>query len=208
MSVRTDTTKLCADCGVKYRVHKTCCRECSRARSHAYEKTPKGYLMRTYRNMTSRVNGTLKNKAHLYKGLPICDKKDFYKWSLGTESSFLTLLKEYEESGYDFTMAPSVDRVVVGDGYVLGNIRWVSHGLNSSKTFKNKDLELPVGIVKKRDNTFLVKKTFSGEIHTKDCIHYQEAVDYLENLYKTYNRTETKAYLEFTKQTRSTNERF
>lgn len=33
-----------------------------------YEKTLKGYIVRTYRNTTSRVRGILKKKAHLYEG--------------------------------------------------------------------------------------------------------------------------------------------
>ena len=31
-----------------------------------YEKTEKGFLVRTYRNMLSRVSGVTKNKNHLY----------------------------------------------------------------------------------------------------------------------------------------------
>jgi hypothetical protein len=38
--------------------------------TRTYEKTPKGFLMRTYRNMQSRVSGVQWRKAHLYAGLP------------------------------------------------------------------------------------------------------------------------------------------
>jgi hypothetical protein len=43
---------------IDYAKHATVCKK--------YEKTPKGYLMRTYRNMKSRVLGIQHKKAHIY----------------------------------------------------------------------------------------------------------------------------------------------
>ena len=94
-----------------------------------YEKTLNGYLMRSYRNMTSRVKGILKKKAHLYEGLDILPKEDFYVWSLN--SNYPQLLEAYKESGYDAKLAPSVDRIDPSKGYVLDNMRWVTHSENS-----------------------------------------------------------------------------
>lgn len=97
--------------------------------SKQYEKTLNGYLMRTYRNMLSRVTGVLKTKEHLYKGLEILKREEFYKWSL--ESNYPYLLQAYEASGYDMKLAPSIDREDSSLGYVIGNIRWVTHSENS-----------------------------------------------------------------------------
>lgn len=94
-----------------------------------YEKTLNGYLMRSYRNMTSRVKGILKKKAHLYEGLDILPKEEFYAWSLN--SNYPQLLEAYKESGYDAKLAPSVDRIDSSRGYVLDNMRWVTHSENS-----------------------------------------------------------------------------
>lgn len=94
-----------------------------------YEKTEKGYLMRSYRNMLSRVMGVQKTKSHLYKGLDILSKEDFINWSL--ETNFKDLLLGYEESGYDRKLAPSVDRIDSILGYTIGNIRWITHSENS-----------------------------------------------------------------------------
>lgn len=95
-----------------------------------YEKSEKGYLMRAYRNMLSRVTGVQHRKAHLYEGLEILDKEDFYKWSL-ENSDFLSLFEEYKDSGFEMRLAPSVDRKDSTLGYTLDNIRWLPHWKNS-----------------------------------------------------------------------------
>ena len=86
--------------------------------------------MRTYRNMQSRVEGVSKNKAHLYRGLELLNREEFYEWSLSNKV-FETLLKRYESSGYDMKLAPSIDRIDTSKGYTLDNIRWITHSENS-----------------------------------------------------------------------------
>ena len=52
----------------------------SRAESNRkYWKTFNGKLMMTYNNMSRRVRGYV--KPHLYDGLELCDRKEFYDWS-------------------------------------------------------------------------------------------------------------------------------
>lgn len=100
------------------------------AATKAYEKTVSGYIMRTYRNMLSRVTGILKNKAHLYEGKEILDKESFYDWTLNSED-FKNLLEQYVTNDCDPKLAPSIDRIDSAGGYTLGNIRWVTHSENS-----------------------------------------------------------------------------
>lgn len=95
-----------------------------------YEKTPKGYLVRTYRNMLSRVTGVLKNKSHLYKGKEILTKEEFYEWSLNSED-FNLLFKNYLLSSFEPKKAPSIDRIDSTRGYSIDNLRWLSHSENS-----------------------------------------------------------------------------
>ena len=97
----------------------------------SYEKTPRGYLVRTYRNMSSRVTGILKHKQHLYEGLSILGKDAFYEWSLSKDSGFIELLDSYAASGYDMKLAPSIDRKDSTLGYEASNIRWITHSENS-----------------------------------------------------------------------------
>jgi hypothetical protein len=95
-----------------------------------YEKTPRGYLMRTYRNMQSRVKGIQKLKAHLYCNLELLDRESFYQWALA-DANFFRLYNEYVASGYDMKKAPSIDRINSKEGYTFENIRWITHSENS-----------------------------------------------------------------------------
>lgn len=89
--------------------------------------------MRTYRNMLSRVKGIQKREAKFYKGLPILEKEDFYRWSLDPNSVYWKLHKAWKESEYSQKLSPSIDRLDVLKGYTLENIQWTTHGLNSGK---------------------------------------------------------------------------
>lgn len=97
-----------------------------------YEKTLNGFLMRMYRNMQSRVEGVQKAKAHLYAGKELLPREDFYAFAKNSVE-FAELFKEYEDSGYDRKLAPTVDRVDSSIGYVLSNMEWVTHSENSRR---------------------------------------------------------------------------
>jgi hypothetical protein len=97
-----------------------------------YEKTPKGFLMRLYRNMYARVSGLQKNRAHLYVGKCLLDKQDFYSWA-ENHPRFLNLFTSYQLSGYSRKQAPSVDRINPDIGYKLSNMEWVTQSENSRR---------------------------------------------------------------------------
>lgn len=97
-----------------------------------YERTKPGKLMRTYRNMKSRVDGTQKSKSHLYLGLPILAKEEFYQWSL-ENPEFNSLFDAWVASGYERKLSPSIDRIETSDGYVLPNIQWLTFSENSRR---------------------------------------------------------------------------
>jgi hypothetical protein len=97
-----------------------------------YEKTHKGFIMRIYRNMLSRITGVQKAKYHLYSGKSILSKEEFREWAL-THEVFLKLFEEYKESGFDRKLAPSVDRVDSDKGYEIPNMEWVTHSENSRR---------------------------------------------------------------------------
>lgn len=105
-----------------------------------YERTKKGFLVRKYRNMQSRVNGVQKLKAHLYNNLEILDREDFYRWALSSVE-FHRLFKEYENNDYPMKICPSIDRVDPLKGYTIDNIRWLTHSENSRLTSRNKIID-------------------------------------------------------------------
>lgn len=97
-----------------------------------YEKTEKGFLVRLYRNMESRVTGVQSKKYHLYKGLDILDRVSFYEWA-ASSPEFKSLFKLWSESGHERKLTPSVDRVDGSKGYNLDNMEWVTHSENSRR---------------------------------------------------------------------------
>lgn len=96
-----------------------------------YEKTPKGFLMRVYRNMKSRVLGIQKTRAHLYVGLSILPKTDFYQWALA-DPTFQNLFAIWTQKCYVQRLTPSIDRINAELGYELANMRWLTLSENSA----------------------------------------------------------------------------
>lgn len=94
-----------------------------------YEKTKKGFLVRCYRNMLSRVTGVTKNKNHLYLGKSILEKDDFYDWALN-DADFNILFDEWVESDYERRLTPSIDRLDTSEGYFIDNMRFISFSDN------------------------------------------------------------------------------
>lgn len=101
-----------------------------------YEKSKRGFLMRLYRNMKSRIEGVQKTKAHLYDGKSLLSKEEFYKWAINS-SEFHRLFGEYEQSGYLRSLSPSADRVDSSRGYSTDNMEWVTMSVNSSRGAKS-----------------------------------------------------------------------
>lgn len=102
-----------------------------------YEKTYKGFLMRLYRNMKSRITGVQKQKFHLYEGKELFDKDEFYSWAL-EQPAFYELFEAYKNSGFERKLAPSIDRVDSSKGYLFDNVEWVTMLENSLHGIKSK----------------------------------------------------------------------
>lgn len=102
------------------------------AATKKYERTKKGKLMRNYRNMQSRINGIQWQKAHLYEGKALIEKDEFYDWAM-SDPEFHRLFDDWEASGYDRKLSPSVDRKDSSLGYVPFNMEWVTHSENSRR---------------------------------------------------------------------------
>ena len=97
-----------------------------------YEKTKKGFLVRLYRNMKSRICGVQKEKHHLYAGKYLLDKEEFYSWALNS-FAFHDLFEKWEKSNYPRKLAPSVDRINSSEGYSIENMEWTTHSENSRR---------------------------------------------------------------------------
>lgn len=102
-----------------------------------YEKTKKGFLVRLYRNMQSRVSGIQKLKQHLYAGKELLNRDEFYEWALQSEI-FHKLFDEWEASGYERRLTPSVDRIDSSAGYNIKNMEWVQFHENCRRGLYSK----------------------------------------------------------------------
>lgn len=103
--------------------------------------------MRLYRNMQSRIEGVTRTKAHLYNGLNLLAREEFYCWAM-SDPTFYSLFENWENSGYIRKLAPSVDRIDSSIGYTLDNMEWVTMSENSrrgaiSKHENNRNTRLP-----------------------------------------------------------------
>lgn len=118
--------KRCTVCAKDYQhpvgKHGRICKSCKNARrrqsrsgpvhpSH-YEKTPKGFLMR----LESRIQGI--------------QRGDFYRWAI-SDPDFIALFRDWAVAGWPLSLTPSIDRIDAAKGFVLTNIRWLTHSDNS-----------------------------------------------------------------------------
>lgn len=145
-------SNLCKICEVDIKYVGSKCRDCynknqrekrlenNNKATHIYEKTIKGFLMRCYRNMKSRISGVQKAKHHLYKDKELLEKTVFYEWSL-SNTNFLRLFDEWSLNNYERTLTPSVDRLDSSKGYLISNMEWVTHSENSRRGVLSKNMQ-------------------------------------------------------------------
>jgi len=107
------------------------------AHTKKYEKTKNGFLMRMYRNMSSRINGIQWRKAHLYSGKSLMSKLEFYEFAKN-DANFEVLFSNWQQSNYDRKLAPSIDRIDSSKGYEIGNVRFVTFSENCRNTSRLK----------------------------------------------------------------------
>lgn len=102
-----------------------------------YEKSIKGFLVRSYRNMQSRVDGVQIQKHHLYKDKELMPREDFYGFAMGS-AEFYELFGKYKESGWSRKLCPSPDRKDSKLGYAIDNLEWVTMSENSRRGTMNR----------------------------------------------------------------------
>ncbi len=115
--------------------------EIKNQKARDYNKTKKGFLVSKYSNMLGRIKGKDKRKAHLYEGMSIMPREEFYKWSL-SDPEFNRLWEEWVASNFEVNLTPSIDRKVGLVGYLEWNVQWVTKrendvdGLKSAKIMR------------------------------------------------------------------------
>lgn len=109
------------------------CSQCCARLNKARRRTPEGFILKAYRDLTRRCMGTtgLRKTDRLYKGLAYCSKSDFISWSRAN-IEFWRLHRLWVASDYNLKLAPTVNRINPDLGYLLGNLEWMTFALNCS----------------------------------------------------------------------------
>lgn len=136
--------------------HASWCKECSKEWVREYtdknrekyrqqwrdRKTdPYQYLHRKYLAIRRRCNGkwnyhteAQKRRIERYaeKGVHFT-RGEWFEWCVKTYPTFISLYSEWQESGYELKLAPSIDRIDNTKGYYIDNIQWMTFSDNSRK---------------------------------------------------------------------------
>lgn len=94
-------------------------------------------------------------------------KLGFIEWS---ESNGLPeLLKTYKDRGMDVMLRPEIDRIDPNEGYIVGNVQWLTHEEHRAKSAKEKRGQVAVDLFNIRGefikslDSLLDAATFLGE---------------------------------------------
>lgn len=90
-----------------------------------------------YSNMLSRVESKW-GKNYAVAGRDICTKEDFILWCLELDNfkKFQRIHNAWRDSGYEYKLTPSIDRIDNDGGYTLDNMQWLTVSKNNKKHTK------------------------------------------------------------------------
>lgn len=115
-----------------------------------YHKTTKGLITQIYGGQRA----SSKTRSH---APPTYSKKELRQW-LFNQSLFHSLFYDWEESGYESLLKPSVDRIDDYKGYSIDNIQLMTWGKNKAKGHSDKKNGL-----NNKDNKAVMQFAKSGE---------------------------------------------
>ncbi len=107
-------------------------REINKRARKKYYRSKNGYLICKYLDMVRRVEGR-SPLAVSSVGKSVLTKKEFITWA-SYNKDFHSLFKQWELSGYERTLSPSIDRIDDNKGYTVCNMQFITQGENSAKS--------------------------------------------------------------------------
>jgi hypothetical protein len=89
--------------------------------------------------MLARQRGVASHQSNGALGKPIMTQEEFFDWckDFTNLQEFLTIYFDWAANGFQRWDSPSIDRIRPNEGYVAGNIQWLSFADNCEKN--NKD---------------------------------------------------------------------
>jgi hypothetical protein len=65
-----------------------------------------------------------------YEGIALLPRSEFIEWALN-DTTYIRLFEEWHAAGCPYRLTPSIDRIDCTGGYVIGNIRFLTHSENA-----------------------------------------------------------------------------
>lgn len=106
-----------------------------------YEKSPRGIILRRYRDMKARVEGRGIHKDGPWQGLEIMSKHHFVEWAL-LDKSFNDTYNNWDQCMYSPSQVPSIHRIDSSKGYVRGNMEWMPVKSHRQLTLRKRGAEI------------------------------------------------------------------
>ena len=105
------------------------CKDCCKEYCDNQRKTNPYYYMRSIYN---GMNYRCKN-IDRYKTLKILNKDEWVVWCEHNMKKFLVLYNNWQKSGFEHKMSPSIDRIDNNRGYEFDNMQWLTQSQNAKK---------------------------------------------------------------------------
>ena len=111
------------------------CKECCKNYCKYQRKTNPNYYMRAiYNGICSRCREDSNQKN--YRGLPVLSKEEWLIWTDKNMKKFMKLYRNWQKSGYNHKLAPSIDKINNKAGYLPNNLQWLTVSQNCKKSNK------------------------------------------------------------------------
>lgn len=118
------TNKMCNNCGKSNTSKfKSVCATCYQQLRH--RSSSDRFICNAYSALVARCktkNGTC---SEIYYGLEFCSREDFYN-KYRSDQMFLGLYKAWQDSNFNRSLVPSVDRIDKMKGYLIDNMQWLT----------------------------------------------------------------------------------
>lgn len=89
-----------------------------------------------YKGIINRCHGKHKNHNYTVLGKPYLTWGEFLEWWDKNNDIFLPLYNEWEKSGFQNKLAPSIDRIKEDGVYEPSNMQWLTLSENCSKRYR------------------------------------------------------------------------
>lgn len=116
-------------------------RELSQHPTSVRRRTRDGVIRRKYELMRARTTGIQwrgkdKDKHANYIGMKLLSREEYYNWVEETKDQFEKIYVKWKDSGYQYNLVPTIDRIDPKKGYTIDNMQWLSFSDNMKRIDK------------------------------------------------------------------------